>query len=93
MKDKIIPPGLGTTINVCDDMSINLKPAPKVFCAKCRNHIFWLNNLNRKNPQYPVDFIKIGGVDVTNSICPFCNNYVFALMGNKKTFKTSEGWT
>lgn len=92
MRDKIKTPSFGAKINVCDDMEIDIKPSPKVFCAKCRKHVFWLNNLNKNNPKYPIDFIPVNGVDVINSICPFCKSYVFALMGNQKTFKTSEGW-
>jgi len=72
-------------------MTIVMKKAPKVFCASCGHHIYYL--IEQFRPAFLDRFAPVeGGESCKGLDCPVCKNVFIGFVDKQPIIKTDGGW-
>lgn len=83
--------GLRSRVNTTDDLSFRFSQAPKVYCVKCRTHIYYIKECSGPQGRHafaPTDRYKVR----PDLICPECGMDLCAYMEGMPMIKTDRGW-
>jgi hypothetical protein len=73
-----------------DVLSISVQAAPKVYCVHCRQHIYFLKNINGGVTVSNLAPLQ-SGQSPMNFICPVCGQD-FRAYAPEPTIKTDKGY-
>jgi len=89
--------GIIDKIKAGDRLNVNLKPAGKVFCASCGEHIYYLRREIVKGEQDCSGcFAPIEGMPAPVPgdpiLCPKCQKPFYAVQNDEIKIKTNKGY-
>lgn len=82
--------GMQERVSVADRCDIAISAAPRVFCAKCRKHIYYLKETD--STQYSFAPMEPGRPVRTDMKCPECGEWIFAKLNGQAVIRTDRGW-
>lgn len=88
---KAIVAGFRDPVMARDDLSFRFTQAPKVFCIRCKEHIYYLREPRDgdSGPRYaPTEKHKVRD----DIICPACGGIICAYMEGVNMVRTDRGW-
>lgn len=83
--------GFRDPVTVRDGLSIKFTQAPKVYCVKCKTHIYYLKTPAGDQGGHvfaPSERYRVRD----DMICPHCGCVFCAYMGGAQKIRTDRGW-
>ena len=82
--------GVNDRVTTLDRLDVHMEQAPKVFCAACNTHIYYLRRSADGVHQFAP--CEAGYPVRPDMVCPECGNIFTARLNGRPIIKTDGGW-